>query len=207
MGPPTLSKSSFMRGCSLSLTKKTHLLRALGRYLLKNSKIGVICYYLRFCCSRPLKKSIKNVAVAVAAAAAVFWGFYKKCLLSSFPYGIHCSKSYVHYCKHALVCDPCNLEMNLLLWRQLLANSQWSVHVCLCVPLWFVFFLSSLPLLAWLSCCLVGLLAGCLLGWLARLVGSLAGLLVGWLPGCLVGWLLGWQVACFNCCFALHFSQ
>ena len=74
---------------------------------------------------------------------------------------------------------------------------------------------SSLPLLAWLSCCLVGLLAGCLLGWLARLVGSLAGLLVGWLPGCLVGWLvgwfaswlLGWQVACFNCCFALHFSQ
>ena len=162
------------------------------------------------------KKSIKNVAVALAvAAAAVFWGFYKKCLLSSFPYGIHCLKSYVQYCKHGLVCDPCDFEMILLLWRQLLANSQWSVHVCLCVPLWLVFLCSSLPLLAWWSCCLVGLLAGCLLGWLARLVGSLAGLLVGWLPGCLVGWLvgwfvswlLGWQVACFNCCFALHFSQ
>ena len=76
------------------------------------------------------------------------------------------------------------------------------------------FFVFSLPLLAWLSCCLVGLLAGCLLGWLARLVGSLAGLLVGWLPGWLVGWLagwfasclLGWQVACFNWCFALHVS-
>ena len=108
------------------------------------------------------KKSIKNVAVAVAAAAAaVFWGFYKKCLLSSFPYGIHCLKSYVQYCKHGLVCDPCDFEMILLLWRQLLANSQWSVHVCLCVPLWLVFLVFFFA-----SACLVVLLPGWFACWL-----------------------------------------
>ena len=143
------------------------------------------------------KKSIKNVAVAVAAAAAaVFWGFYKKCLLSSFPYGIHCLKSYVQYCKHGLVCDPCDFEMILLLWRQLLANSQWSVHVCLCVPLWLVFLCSlclCLPgcLVAWLLCLLAAWLAGWL-GLLARLLACLfAGCLAAWLGGWLVGLLLG----------------
>ena len=153
------------------------------------------------------KKSIKHAAVAVAvAAAAEFWVPIKTGCFLVFGYGIHCFKSYLHCGKHGLVCDPCNFLERFFCSGSIACKQPME---CACLPLCACLagcLILSLPLLAWLSCCWVGLLACCLVGWLARLVGSLAGLLVGWLPGWLVGWLagwfaswlLGWQVACFN---------
>ena len=67
-----------------------------------------------------------------------------------------------------------------------------------CLSGWF-FLCASLPLLAWLSCCLVGLLDGCCLaGWL----GLLARLLACLFAGCLAAWLGGWLVGLFLGCLA-----
>ena len=66
-----------------------------------------------------------------------------------------------------------------------------------CLSGWF-FLCASLPLLAWLSCCLVGLLACCLVGWVARLVASLAGLLVWTLARLGLVWFQLRKLPCFR---------
>jgi len=61
-------------------------------------------------------------------------------------------KSYVHYCKHGLVCDPCDFGMIFFALEAIACKQPME---CACLPLCASlvdFFVFSFPLLAWLSC-------------------------------------------------------